>query len=190
MRRVLQAARLQLLAQKFAEQQAAGAVGIIVGDEKRIAGIVVVVMLLLALVLPGLQQIVRHRIVVDGDEQIGMHGIGAHRPLEQAAPRRLGGDQQNGLVETGIDERLLDLLGKLKVEGIFRNSARAHGAGHIDGVADVDDDAEFRALAVVAARPRPAPAPRLAMPDAGRRSRRAAQAMASKASVRRAVSRS
>ncbi len=106
-------------------------------------------MLLLTRVLPGLQQIVRHRIVVDGDKQIGMHGIGARRPLEQAAPRRRRGDQERSLAETGVDERLLDLLGKLKIEGVFRNSPRAHGAGHIDGMADVDRDAEFRPLAVV-----------------------------------------
>ena len=53
------------------------------------------------------------------------------------------------LAEAGVGERLFDLLRKLKIEGVFGNPARAHRAGHIDGVADIDHDAEFRALAKV-----------------------------------------
>ena len=46
-------------------------------------------------------------------------------------------------------ERLLDLLGELKIERVFGNAARAHRAGHFEGVADIDDDAEIRTLASV-----------------------------------------
>ena len=70
------------------------------------------------------------------------------RPLEQPDRRRLGGDEQHGLVEAGIDQRLLDLLRQLQIEGIFRHAAGAERAGYVEGVADVDDDAECRGLAV------------------------------------------
>ena len=69
-------------------------------------------------------------------------------PLEQPGRWRFGDDEQNGLVETGIDQRLLDLLRQLQVEGIFRHAAGAQRAGHVEGVADIDDDAECRWLAV------------------------------------------
>ena len=64
--------------------------------------------------------------------------------------RRLGGDEQNGLVEAGIVKRLLDVLRELEIEGVFGNAARAHGAGHGDGVADIDHDTECRTLAACA----------------------------------------
>src|SRR4029077_6498098 len=99
--RKLQAARLQRFAQKSSEQQAAGAVGIVVRHEQGIARIIVVVLLVLALVLPGVNEIVGHRIVMNRNKQIGRQAIGDVRPLEQPDRRRLGGDEQNGLVETG-----------------------------------------------------------------------------------------
>ena len=105
-------------------------------------------MLVLALVLPGLHEIVGHRIVMDRNKQIGRQAIGDDRPLEQPDRRRLVGDEQHGLVEAGTDQRLFDLLRQLQVEGIFRHAAGTERARHIEGVADIDDDAECRGLAV------------------------------------------
>ena len=64
--------------------------------------------------------------------------------MERAARAnsRRRGDQQHGLLEAGIDQGLLDLARELEVEGIFRDASRAHCAGYIDGVADIDHDAE------------------------------------------------
>src|SRR5579862_7987371 len=86
---------------------------------------------------------------MNGDEKIGMHRVGARGPLEQTSPGWGGGDEEGGLVEAGLAESLLDLSRKLKIERIFRNAARADGAGYVDGMADIDDDAEFRPLASV-----------------------------------------
>ena len=85
---------------------------------------------------------------MDRDEEVGRQAIGDHRPLEQPDRRRLGSDEQHGLVEAGIDQRLLDLLRQLQVEGIFRHAAGAQRARYSEGVADIDDDAEGRGLAV------------------------------------------
>jgi hypothetical protein len=57
-------------------------------------------------------------------------------------PGRRRGDQQHGLLEAGIDQGLLDLARELEVEGIFRDTPRAHCTGHIGGVADIDHNAE------------------------------------------------
>ena len=148
MRRELQAARLQRFSQEFSEQQAAGAVGIVIRDEEGIARIVVVVLLVLALVLPGVDEIVGHRIVMNRNKQVGRKAIGDHRPLEQPDRWRFGSDEQNGLVEAGIDQRLFDLLCQLQIEGIFRHAAGTQRAWHVEGVADIDDNAEGRGLAV------------------------------------------
>ena len=87
-------------------------------------------------------QIVGHGIVVDRDEEIRVHAVGAPGALHQALPGRRRGDQQHGLLEAGIDQGLLDLARELEVEGIFRDASRAHCAGYIDGVADIDHDPE------------------------------------------------
>jgi len=87
-------------------------------------------------------QSVGHGIVVDGDEEIRVHAIGAHGALHQALPGRGRGDQQHGLLETRIDQGLLDLACKLEVEGVFRDTPRAHCAGHIGRVADINHDTE------------------------------------------------
>jgi hypothetical protein len=51
--------------------------------------------MLAALVLPFLQKGVRHRVVMDREEEIGMETVCPTGPLEQAAARRFGGDQQD-----------------------------------------------------------------------------------------------
>src|SRR5579863_5140262 len=86
---------------------------------------------------------------MNSDEEIGMHRVGARGPLEQTSPGWGGGDEEGGLVEAGVAEGLLYLSRKLKIERIFRNAARADGTGHVDGMADINDDAEFRSLASV-----------------------------------------
>ena len=146
MRRILQAARLQRFAQKPAELQAAGAIGIVVRNEHGVALEPVAELVLLFLVLPGLEQIIRHRIVMDGDKQVGVHLVGQRRPLDQALGWSRGGDEPDSPVEAGGDERLLDRVGKLKIEGVFDNAARAYGARHLDGVAYIDDGAKRRML--------------------------------------------
>ena len=82
----MQAARLQIFAQELAEGEAARAIGVVVGDEKSVAGEPIAEMIFLSLVLPGLEQMIRHRIVMDGNEQIGVHVVGALRSLDQTAP--------------------------------------------------------------------------------------------------------
>ena len=86
---------------------------------------------------------------MDGDEEIGMHGVGALSTFEKSSPRRSAGDEQHGLIEPGVGERLFDVPGELKIERIFGHAARAGRAGHVEGMADVDDDAKFGALATL-----------------------------------------
>ena len=116
MRRVAQAPRLQRLAENVAERQAAGAVGIVIGNKQRVARIAVIIMIILPLIIPGLQQIVRHGIVVDGEEQIGMHLVGAHRAFEQPERRRRARDQKLRLVEARFHERLFDALAEPQIK--------------------------------------------------------------------------
>ena len=66
--------------------------------------------------------------------------------LEQSGRGRCCGDQENRFFETGIDQCLLHVLGQVKVELIFGNAAGAECAGDLDGVADIDNDAERRPL--------------------------------------------
>ena len=68
------------------------------------------------------------------------------RPLDQALGWSRGSDEPDGPVEAGGDERLLDRVGKLKIESVFGNAARADGARHLDGVAYIDDGAKRRTL--------------------------------------------
>ena len=84
---------------------------------------------------------------MDRDEEIGVHFVGAVGSFDEALPGGRGGDKPNGLIETGIDERLLDLVGKAKIESVFGNAAGAIGAGHLCRMAHIDDDAEPGALA-------------------------------------------
>ena len=66
------------------------------------------------------------------------------RALDKTPRRPRGGDQGDGLVETGIDERPLDVIGELQIERVFGDPACADGAGRLKGVADIDNDAERR----------------------------------------------
>ena len=86
---------------------------------------------------------------MDRDEKIGMHVVGVRRPFDKAPPRRRGGDEQLGFGKAGVGKGLLDVLGELKVECVFGNAASAHRAGHLEGMADIDDDAEIRTLATI-----------------------------------------
>ena len=81
-------------------------------------------------------------------KEIGAHRVGPKRALDKTPRRRRGGDQDDGLVETGIDERPLDVIGELQIERVFGDTACADGAGHLKGVADIDNDAERRMRAV------------------------------------------
>src|SRR5262249_62021345 len=65
MRRILQPPRLQSLAERLAEQEAAVRIGIVDGEEDGVALEAVVEVMLLALVLPRLQKRVRHRVMVN-----------------------------------------------------------------------------------------------------------------------------
>jgi hypothetical protein len=47
-----------------------------------------------------------------------------------------------GLVEAGLDQRLLDHVGELEIIAVFGGAAGAVGAWHGYGMADVDDDVE------------------------------------------------
>src|SRR6516165_4955462 len=117
MRGVMEAAVLQFKPEQAAEPQAAGGIGIIVRYEDRVARIIVVEFIFLSAVIPAMLKIVRHGIVVDGDEEIRVHAVGARSALHQAQPGRRRGDQQHSLLEAGIDQGLLDLACELEVEG-------------------------------------------------------------------------
>ncbi len=106
---------------------------------------------LLTLVFPSFQQAVRHRIVVDRKEEVGGPVVGAGDPLGEARRRRLAHDQQLGAREAGLLQALLDLAGEAQVEIVFERAARTSGARSLDGVSDVDKDAELAGVAFSAA---------------------------------------
>src|SRR5436189_6337754 len=129
MRGVIESAALKLASEQAAEQEAPGGIGIIVRYEYRVARIIVVELIFLSAVIPAMLKIVGHGIVMDGDEEIRVHAIGARGTLHQAPPGRRRGDQQHGLLEAGIDQGLLDLACELEVESVFRDTPRAHCSG-------------------------------------------------------------
>ena len=67
----------------MAEGQAAGAICIIIGNKDGVAAEPVAVVVFLSLVLPGLFQIIRHQIVMDGDEQVGVPIVSARHTLNR-----------------------------------------------------------------------------------------------------------
>src|ERR1700730_7558001 len=135
MGRVMQAALLQFRAEQVAEGETAGAIGIVVGNKERVAAEAIAVVVLLSLVLPGLDQMIRHRVVMDRNEQIGAGAVGVVGALDQAVPRRRRGDQPHGPVEAGLDERLLDRVGELEIEAVFGGAAGGVWARHGYGMA-------------------------------------------------------
>ncbi len=103
--------------------------------------------MLAAVVLPFFREGIRHPVVMDRKEEIGPQLVGARGPIEEPARWRRGGDQLDGLAESGIHQHLLDLVREAEVEPIFGRAAGAQHPVPVDGVAHVDDDAECRAVA-------------------------------------------
>jgi hypothetical protein len=60
---------------------------------------------------------------------------------------RLGGDQEDRLVEPGRGELVCDLFGETQVEFVFVDAARARRTAHHQGMPDIDDGAERMAVA-------------------------------------------
>jgi hypothetical protein len=83
MGRVVQAAFLQFIAEEAAEREASRTIGVVVGDENRVTAEAVAIVICLSFVLPLLDQVIGHRIVMDGDEKIALCRVGAPRALEQ-----------------------------------------------------------------------------------------------------------
>ena len=77
-----------------------------------------------------------------------MHGIGPRSPFKQASQGSGLGDQPNGLFKTRFEQRIHRLVGELKIVTVLGDAAGAVGAGLLDGMADVDNDAECRTLAI------------------------------------------
>ena len=144
MRRVMEAAGFQFFTQEVTEREAAFEVGVLLGYEDRIALEAIAKWPLLPLVFPGLKKIIRHRIVMDGDEEIGVHGIGPRGPFKQAPEGCSLGDEPNSFFEAGFGKRLHHLIGEVQIVAILGDAARAVGAGLVDGMADIHDDAECR----------------------------------------------
>src|SRR5437764_12308123 len=112
---VLQASPLQLLAKQPAELQAPLGIGVVDGEEDGVAFETVVEVTRLALILPILQERVRHRIVMDGEEEIGRRRVGARHAVEQALSSGSIGHQQNRFGKDGgamqvLKERYLPLM--------------------------------------------------------------------------------
>src|SRR6185503_10351043 len=83
---VVQSAIFQLLAEHSGKQQTAWEVAVVVGDENGMAAEAIAVAALHTLELPGLQKLVRYGVVMDGEKEIGAHGVGALDALAQCRP--------------------------------------------------------------------------------------------------------
>ena len=146
MRRVLQASCFQLLAEQPAELKAAIGIGIVDGEEDRVAFEPVAEVTLLAFVLPCLQKRVRHRVVMNGEEEIGRGGIRTRHTIVEALLGRPVGHEQKGLGKAGSEQFLLDQCREAKVKVIFVEAARADSAGNLGRMPDVDDDPKRRPI--------------------------------------------
>ncbi|MGY4484377.1 hypothetical protein ACVWWR_003568 [Bradyrhizobium sp. LM3.2] len=100
-----------------------------------------------AVELPTLEQLVRHRIVMDRQEEIGPTVIRGTDPLEQARPCLAVRDEQAGCGEAFRLEFRRDEPRKPEVEAELRIIARAQRAVGVWRVPDIHDDPEFRHLA-------------------------------------------
>src|SRR5262249_60742234 len=101
----------------------------------------ITIFILFTLVFPVLYESVGHRIVVDRQQQVRLEGIGDGDTLEQPGVRLLRRDHEHGLVETGVDEALLDLGGKAEIEGVLEDAMRTQRTPRVGGVSDIDEDA-------------------------------------------------
>ncbi len=144
MRRELQAARLQPFAEHAGEQQAVFEIDVVLRNENGMALETVAERFRLAVVVPLFQKLVRHRVVMDREQEIGAELVGARHAHIHAPDARAVRDHQHGLGKAGVEQGLINHFGEPPVEIEFVGAARAFGAGRFGGVADIEHDAEVR----------------------------------------------
>ena len=144
---ILQALGLHFLGQQFGEREAGLEVRIAAGDEDGIAAEAVAEMALLALEFPVLEEFVGHGIMVDRQEQIGGQIVGRGDPPDEARPRLAFGHQQLRLGKAVGLQFLLDPLRQAQIEDELGDVAGADRAFRFGGMADIDNDPEFRGIA-------------------------------------------
>src|SRR5262249_55220645 len=127
MRRVLQAARLQLLSKHATEQKAVFRIGIVVGDEDRMTLKSVAEPSALAVVLPSSEKPVRHRVVVDGQQKVRRQVVGASHTSVQASICPPVGHHKDRFGKPRFEESLVNLLGEAQIEIKFINTTCAFG---------------------------------------------------------------
>ena len=141
-RRVAEPARLQFTAKHAGEDEARRIVSVACGHEEGVATKAVAEGVLLRFEFPLFLEELGDGIVVDGKQQVGTERIGCSHPLEQALARGSKGIEQDRFREPTRVERLLDFLGKEKVELVLGHAARAGGARGIEAVTDIDEQRE------------------------------------------------
>src|SRR6516162_2213082 len=85
--------------------------------------------------------------MVDRQEQIRVQAVGGGDTPEQAGSRLAPGHEQPRLGKTFTLQFLLDPLCKAQIEDELRDVAGAHRAFRFSGMADIEDDREFRRIA-------------------------------------------
>ena len=143
----LQVLRAHLVADQLGKSQALSVVRVLLRDEHGITGEQVVEMALPALEFPALVIDVRHRVMMDRQEQVGAPLVGDRDAPGKARPCLALRHHQERFGKTVRLEPLFDALAEVEVEFELGDIARAHGAIGFLGVANIEDDAEFRAVA-------------------------------------------
>src|ERR1700722_692201 len=141
---------LQFLTERVAERQARGAICIVIGNEDSVAAEPVTVGIFLSFVLPGFLQVIWHRVMMDGNEQVAMQIVSAGHTVEQTGHSRSARDQWYCFVEPCLVQRPRDHIGELEVEFVFWHAAGAVGAGRSRRVANINENAKRRSRATIA----------------------------------------
>src|SRR4051794_16016766 len=145
--RVSKTLLLQSDPEQVAERQAVSEPLVLARDEQRMARELVAVGTAPALVLPFFLVALLDVVVMDGHEQVDIECVRPCDPLEQLRLRGTGCDEEMRLVETGILERLLQLLRQAEIENIFLHAACAGCALVLNRMPDVERDLEALGLA-------------------------------------------
>ncbi len=103
MRGVLQPSGLQLIAEKLAEEKTALAIAVVVGDEDGVTFEPVAEAVLLSFVITLLLEKVRHRVMVDREQEIGLQSVGARDAPDESGDGRTGRHQQDGAAKACAD---------------------------------------------------------------------------------------
>ena len=143
-------AAAQLGAEQYRELLTVGKPGIFLGHENRIAGKIVAVVLRLAVDDPRLQVTVLDGVMMQRQDKVGPCRVEPPRPFGKIFPALL--HYGIGLEETDIAQMLQHDLGEAEIELKLRQAIGACRTVCDGGVADIDDEAEMRAI-TTASRP-------------------------------------